>query len=215
MASTPQIKPGIKDALIVVDVQNDFCPGGRLAVQKGDEVVPLVNALAKRFGNVVLTQDWHPPGHQSFATSHPGSKPFDSIELRYGEQVLWPDHCVQGSRGARFHPVLNRSDVAKVFRKGTDPDIDSYSTFFDNAHRKSTGLGDYLRGETVTDVYLLGLATDYCVKYSALDAVSLGFKTHVIIDGCRGVELNAGDTKAAVDEMREAGVEIVTSADLR
>ena len=136
------------------------------------------------------------------------------IELGGLPQVLWPDHCVQGSRGAEFHPVLDRSRITKVFRKGTDKEIDSYSTFFDNAHRKSTGLGDWLEEQKITDVYLLGLATDYCVKYSALDAVHLGFKTHVVIDGCRGVELNPGDTKAAIEEMRTAGVEILTSADL-
>lgn len=205
----------MKKALVLVDLQNDFIPGGSLAVRDGDAVIPVANAVQKKFGLVVATQDWHPQNHGSFASNHRGKHPGDMIQLGGLPQVLWPDHCVQGSRGARFHPVLNRSHVTKVFRKGTDPDIDSYSTFFDNAHRKSTGLGDYLREEKITDVYLLGLATDYCVKYSALDAVHLGFKTHVVIDGCRGVELNAGDTQAAIDEMREAGVEIVTSADLR
>lgn len=205
----------MKKALVLVDLQNDFIPGGSLAVRDGDAVIPVANAVQKAFDLTVATQDWHPQDHGSFASNHRGKHPGDMIQLGGLPQVLWPDHCVQGSRGARFHPVLNRSQVAKVFRKGTDPTIDSYSTFFDNAHRKSTGLGDYLREGKVTDVYLLGLATDYCVKYSALDAVSLGFKTHVIIDGCRGVELNAGDTTAAIEEMREAGVEILTSADLR
>jgi nicotinamidase/pyrazinamidase len=205
----------VKKALVLVDLQNDFIPGGSLAVRDGDAVIPIANSVQKKFGLVVATQDWHPPNHGSFASNHRGKHPGDMIQLGGLPQVLWPDHCVQGSRGARFHPVLNRSQVTKVFRKGTDPTIDSYSTFFDNAHRKSTGLGDYLREEKVTDVYLLGLATDYCVKYSALDAVSLGFKTHVVIDGCRGVELNGGDTQAAIDAMREAGVEIITSADLR
>ena len=204
----------MKKALVLVDLQNDFIPGGSLAVRDGDAVIPVANAAQKKFGLVVATQDWHPQNHGSFASNHRGKHPGDMIQLGGLPQVLWPDHCVQGSRGARFHPVLNRSHVAKVFRKGTDPDIDSYSTFFDNAHRKSTGLGDYLREEKVTDVYLLGLATDYCVKYSALDAVHLGFKTHVVIDGCRGVELSPGDTKKAIEEMKRAGVEMVTSDEL-
>ncbi len=203
-------------ALVLVDLQNDFIPGGSLAVREGDQVIPIANAVQKKFDGLILaTQDWHPKNHGSFASNHPGKHPGDMIELGGLPQVLWPDHCVQGSRGAQFHPVLDRSRVTKVFRKGTDPEIDSYSTFFDNAHRKSTGLGDYLESEGITDVYLLGLATDYCVKYSALDAVNLGFKTYVILDGCRGVELKAGDTRTALDEMRTAGVEITTSAGLR
>jgi nicotinamidase/pyrazinamidase len=204
----------VKKALVLVDLQNDFIPGGSLAVREGDAVIPIANALQKKFNLVVATQDWHPQNHGSFASNHPGKHPGDMITLGGLPQVLWPDHCVQGSRGARFHPVLNRTHIAKVFRKGTDPEIDSYSTFFDNAHRKSTGLGDYLKHEKVTDVYLAGLATDYCVKYSALDAVHLGFKTHVILDACRGVELKPGDTKKAIEEMRKAGVEILTSDDL-
>ena len=206
----------MKRALVLVDLQNDFIPGGSLAVRDGDAVIPVANAVQKKFGGLILaTQDWHPKNHGSFASNYPGKHPGEMVELGGLPQVLWPDHCVQGSRGAQFHAVLDRTRVTKVFRKGTDPAIDSYSTFFDNAHRKATGLGDYLKSEEITDVYLLGLATDYCVKYSALDAVHLGFKTHVIIDGCRGVELSAGDTKAAIDEMRKAGVEIVTSGDLR
>ena len=204
----------MKKALVLVDLQYDFMPGGSLAVKEGELVVPVANAMQKRFELIVASQDWHPPNHGSFASNHPGTKPGEMIELGGLPQVLWPDHCVQGSHGAEFHHDLDRSRVARVFRKGTDPAIDSYSTFFDNAHRKSTGLGDYLRGENVSEVYLLGLATDYCVKYSALDAVQLGFKTHVIIDGCRGVELKKGDTDAAVEEMRRAGVEIVRSADV-
>jgi nicotinamidase/pyrazinamidase len=205
----------LKKALVLVDLQNDFIPGGSLAVREGDAVIPVANAVQKKPWDVIVaTQDWHPKNHGSFASNHRGKHPGDMITLGGLPQVLWPDHCVQGSRGAEFHPVLDRSRVTKVFRKGTDPEIDSYSTFFDNAHRKSTGVGDYLKGENVTDVYLLGLATDYCVKYSALDAVHLGFRTHVVIDGCRGVELSPGDTKAAVEEMRRAGVEIVTSGEL-
>ena len=205
----------MKKALVLVDLQNDFTPGGSLAVREGDAVIPVANAVQKKFELIVATQDWHPQSHGSFASNHRGKDPGDMIELGGLPQVLWPDHCVQGSRGAEFHPVLDRSHFARVFRKGTDPEIDSYSTFFDNAHRESTGLGDYLKEQKVTDVYLLGLATDYCVKYSALDAVNLGFKTHVVIDGCRGVELNPGDTQAAVDEMRKAGVEILTSGEIR
>jgi nicotinamidase/pyrazinamidase len=205
----------LKKALVLVDLQNDFIPGGSLAVRDGDAVIPIANAVQKKkWDLIVATQDWHPQNHGSFASNHPGKHPGDVIDLGGLQQVLWPDHCVQGSRGARFHAVLDRTRVHKVFKKGTDPAIDSYSTFFDNAHRKSTGLGEYLKEQKVTDVYLLGLATDYCVKYSALDAVHLGFKTHVIIDGCRGVELKAGDTKKAVEELKKAGVEIVTSDDL-
>ena len=205
----------MKRALVLVDLQNDFIPGGSLAVGEGDAVIPVANAVQKKkFDLIVATQDWHPKNHGSFASNHRGKHPGDMIELGGLQQVLWPDHCVQGSRGAQFHPVLDRARVTKVFRKGTDKEIDSYSTFFDNAHRKSTGLGEYLQEQKITDVYLLGLATDYCVKYSALDAVKLGFKTHVVIDGCRGVELKRGDTKTAIDEMRRAGVKIVTSADV-
>jgi len=205
----------LKKALVLVDLQNDFIPGGSLAVREGDQVIPVANNVQKKkWELIVATQDWHPKDHGSFASNHRGKHPGDTIELGGLPQVLWPDHCVQGSRGAEFHPVLDRSRITKVFRKGTDKEIDSYSTFFDNAHRKSTGLGDWLEEQKITDVYLLGLATDYCVKYSALDAVHLGFKTHVVIDGCRGVELNPGDTKAAIEEMRTAGVEILTSADL-
>jgi len=205
----------VKRALVLVDLQNDFIPGGSLAVREGDAVIPIANAVQKKkFDLIVATQDWHPKDHGSFASNHRGKHPGDMIELGGLQQVLWPDHCVQGSRGAEFHPVLDRARVTKVFRKGTDKEIDSYSTFFDNAHRKSTGLGDYLKSEEITDVYLLGLATDYCVKYSALDSVHLGFKTHVVIDGCRGVELAAGDTKKAVEELKRAGVQILTSDEL-
>ena len=204
----------MKNALVLVDIQNDFIPGGSLAIKDGDAVVPVANAIQAKFELVVATQDWHPQNHGSFASNHPGKKPGDVIELGGLPQVLWPDHCVQGSRGAAFHPDLDRSHVVRVFRKGTDSAIDSYSTFFDNAHRKPTGLGDFLRGQNISGIYLLGLATDYCVRYSALDAVQLGLRPHVIIDGCRGVELHAGDTDAAVGQMRRAGVEILTSGDV-
>ena len=205
----------MKRVLILTDIQYDFLPGGALAVPQGDEVVPVANALQPRFELVVATQDWHPANHGSFASQHDGRKPGDVIELAGQPQVLWPDHCVQQSHGAEFHRDLDVSRVAQVFRKGTDPAIDSYSGFFDNGHRKSTGLGDYLRRDGVTDVYIVGLATDYCVKWSALDAARLGFRTYVIEDGARGVELAPGDSARALDEMRVAGVTITTSAEVR
>ena len=203
----------MKRALILVDIQNDFIPGGALAVAHGDEVVPVANAVQPRFDLVVATQDWHPRDHGSFASQH-GKNPGEMIELAGLPQVLWPDHCVQGSRGAEFHAELDMSRVAHVFRKGTDPAIDSYSGFYDNGHRKATGLGDYLKEAGVTDVYVLGLATDYCVKWTALDSVGLGFRTHLIEDGARGVELAPGDVQRAVEEMRSAGVEITTSGEV-
>jgi nicotinamidase/pyrazinamidase len=202
-------------ALILVDIQNDFLPGGALAVPRGDEVVPVANRVQPAFDLVVATQDWHPAGHGSFASTRPGRKPGDLDELAGLPQVLWPDHCVQGSRGAEFAPGLEMNRVETIFRKGTDPGIDSYSGFFDNGHRKSTGLGDYLRGRGATDVYVLGLATDYCVKFTALDARKLGFRTFLVQDGSRGVELRPGDVAHAVDEMREAGVDLVQSMQLR
>ncbi len=200
------------NCLIVVDVQNDFCPGGALAVPEGDRVVPVINAVAPRCDLVAATQDWHPAEHGSFAANHPGHKPGDVIDLDGLEQILWPVHCVQGTAGAGFHPSLDRDRVARVFQKGTDPRIDSYSGFFDNGHRKATGLGAWLRGLGVTEVYVCGLATDYCVKATALDAAELGFKTHVVEDACRGVELRPGDVQRAIGEMRARGVEILSSA---
>jgi nicotinamidase/pyrazinamidase len=183
------------DALILVDIQNDFCPGGSLAVEGGDEIVPVANELQKKFNLVVATKDWHPPGHASFVT-------------------LWNPHCVQGTEGAEFVAALDTSRVAHVFLKGTDPAVDSYSGFFDNEHKRATGLGDYLRAQGVTDIFICGLATDYCVKFTALDALQLGFRTTVIADACRGVEVNAGDTIRAVEEMRAAGARIVNSRHL-
>lgn len=201
--------------LILVDIQNDFLPGGALAVPRGDEVVPVANRLQPRFELVVATQDWHPQRHGSFASTRPGSKPGDLAELAGLPQVLWPDHCVQGTAGAAFAPGLEMNRVEAIVRKGTDPAIDSYSGFFDNGHRKSTGLGDYLEGRGATDVYVLGLATDYCVKFTALDALRLGFRAFLVEDGSRGVELRPGDVERAVEEMRKAGVEVVRSADVQ
>jgi nicotinamidase/pyrazinamidase len=201
--------------LILVDIQNDFLPGGALAVPRGDEVVPVANRLQPRFELVVATQDWHPPRHGSFASTRPGRKPGDLAELAGLPQVLWPDHCVQGTAGAAFAPGLEMNRVEAIVRKGTDPKIDSYSGFFDNGHRKSTGLGDYLKGRGAKDVYVLGLATDYCVKFTALDALRLGFRVVLVEDGTRGVELRTGDVARAVEEMRKAGVEVVRSPDVQ
>lgn len=201
-------------ALILVDIQNDFCPGGALAVPDGDAVVQIANRLQPLFEVVVATQDWHPPDHVSFAANHPGRKPGEVISLDGAPQVLWPAHCVQGSPGASFHPNLSGNRVSGIVRKGTDPTIDSYSGFFDNGHNRSTGLAGLLRERAVRRLYLVGLATDYCVRYTALHGVREGFEVTVLLDGCRGVELNPGDVTAAVREMRAAGIRIEKSADI-
>lgn len=198
-------------ALIVVDLQNDFMPGGALAVPHGDEVVAVANRLMPKFDVVVASQDWHPPNHGSFASQHDGRKPGDFVELGGLRQVLWPDHCVQNTEGAAFHDDLDTEAIDQVFQKGVDAEIDSYSAFFDNAHRRSTGLGDYLRAQSVDEVYLLGLATDYCVKFSALDALGERFRTVLVEDGCRGIDLEPGDIENALDEARKAGVLVVAS----
>ncbi len=202
------------EALIIVDIQNDFLPGGALAVRGGDEIIPSVNSLQEEFKLVVATQDWHPAGHGSFASSHPGKKPGDVILLNGLEQFLWPDHCVQGTRGADFSDDLNTDRFDKIIRKGTDPGIDSYSGFFDNGRKKGTGLDAYLKGRGVDTVYIVGLATDFCVKYTALDATSLGYKTHVIAEATRAVNLQPGDYDRALEEMKAAGVNIVPAADI-
>jgi nicotinamidase/pyrazinamidase len=212
MTAAPVIKPGTKDALIVVDVQNDFCPGGRLAVQKGDEVVPLINALARHFANVVLTQDWHPAGHKSFATSHPGRKPFDSMRMPYGEQVLWPDHCVQGSTGAALHKDLSVPHAQLVLCKGWHKEVDSYSAFLEADRRTRTGLEGYLEERGVKRVFVCGLATDFCVAWTALDARKLGFEAVVVEDACRAIDMQ-GSLDAARQKMKKAGVKSAQSAD--
>jgi nicotinamidase/pyrazinamidase len=181
---------GDDSVFIVVDVQNDFCPGGALAVPHGDEIIPIVNTLAARFGNVVLTQDWHPRGHSSFASSHPGRKPFQTIEAYYGPQVLWPDHCVQGTPGAAFHKALEVPHAALTIRKGTHPAIDSYSTFYENDRHTPTGLVGYLRERGLGRIFLAGLAFDFCVRYSAEDARREGFDAFVIEDACRGIDMD-------------------------
>ncbi|WDI41899.1 bifunctional nicotinamidase/pyrazinamidase [Bremerella sp. P1] len=196
-------------ALLLIDIQNDFLPGGALAVNEGDLVVPVANRLMGQFPLTVATQDWHPVNHRSFASQHPQRNIGEVIDLDGLQQVLWPDHCVQGSHGAKLAPGLNLQGIDHVIQKGTDVEIDSYSGFFDNDHRKSTGLGTLLRDQGVQEVHLVGLATDYCVKFTALDAVSLGFETSVILEGIRGVELTSGDCARAVDEMLSAGVEVI------
>jgi nicotinamidase/pyrazinamidase len=197
-------------ALIIVDVQNDFLPGGALAVSDGDLIIPVINSIQHRCDLVVATQDWHPANHSSFAANHAGKKPGDVI----GPQMLWPIHCVQGSTGAAFSSDLSMNRIEAIFRKGTDPAIDSYSGFFDNDHGKNTGLAGYLKDRKVADVFVCGLATDYCVKFTALDAVALGFKVSLVGDASRGVNLKDGDVAAAVDEMRAAGARLVQSTDL-
>jgi nicotinamidase/pyrazinamidase len=202
-----------KRALILVDLQNDFVPGGALAVPEGDAVVPIANKLMRSgaFDVIVATQDWHPRDHGSFAANHRGKTPGEVVNLNGLRQILWPVHCVQNTRGAEFVPGLQIDRIDKVFHKGTDPWIDSYSTFFDNAHRKSTGLDRYLKARGVTAVYLAGLATDYCVKFSALDARKLGFEVHVIEDACRGINLRHGDVDGAIEQMRRIGADITRS----
>lgn len=199
------------NALVLVDIQNDFLPGGALSVPQGDDVIPVANRLQDHFEHVVATRDWHPADHGSFAANHPGRRQGDLIELGGLSQILWPVHCVQGSQGARFAADLDTERVERIFSKGSDPTIDSYSAFFDNAHRRSTGLGEYLRDLGMVEIFLLGLATDYCVKFTALDGVRLGFKVCVIEDGCRGVDLQRGDSMEAFAEMCRAGVELISS----
>ncbi len=196
-------------ALILIDLQNDFMPGGALAVPDGDQVVPLANRLMKQFDLIVATQDWHPPNHGSFASQHEGKHVGDVVLLDGIEQILWPDHCVQGTWGAEFHPQLDVASIDHIIRKGTDPQVDSYSGFFDNGRRHATGLASLLREHGIDEVAVMGLATDYCVKSTALDAVDLGFKTTLIRDGCRGVELNRGDVERAISQMQAAGVRLV------
>ena len=203
---------GADDLLLVIDVQNDFCPGGALAVADGDAVVPVINRLAQRFAHVVLTQDWHPAGHSSFATTHRGAEPFQTITMAYGPQTLWPDHCVQGTAGAAFHPQLATGRAELIIRKGFRREIDSYSAFYENDRRTPTGLAGYLRERGLTRIVLVGLATDYCVHYSAVDARRLGFATVVIESGCRAIDL-AGSLAAAWANMEQAGVRRIADLD--
>ena len=198
-------------ALLVIDIQNDFLSGGALEVKDGDQIISVINNIMEKFDLVIATQDWHPADHKSFASQHEGKKPGDMIKLKDLDQVLWPDHCIQGTHGAEFSRKLDQNKFKKVFVKGTDKEIDSYSGFFDNGHLKSTGLGDFLRNSSVTEVFIVGLATDYCVKYTVLDSIEEGFKTFVIADATKAVNLELDDYTASVDEMKEAGAIIVNS----
>jgi nicotinamidase/pyrazinamidase len=200
-------------ALLVIDVQVDFCPGGSLAVPEGNDIVPLVNRLAGQVPRVVATQDWHPRNHVSFASNHPGKSPFDVIPTASGDQVLWPDHCVPGTSGAQFHPDLDTLAFDLIVRKGTNPELDSYSAFFENDHKTPTGLHFYLNGLGVETVYLVGLALDVCVFYSALDAVQLGYRTVVVRDACRGIDSPPGSLNARLEQMRGAGIRLLNAAD--
>lgn len=197
-------------ALLIVDVQNDFCPGGALEVPEGDEVVPVINNLIGAFDHVLQTQDWHPAGHQSFASSHPQHDPYDVIEVGYGEQVLWPDHCVQGTDGAAFHPDLDTTHTELVLRKGFRPEIDSYSAFFENDGETRTGLAGYLRERGIDTLYVCGLATDFCVKWSAVDGRAEGFDVFVVEEATRGIDQN-GSLAQAWKEMNDAGVQVISA----
>lgn len=201
------------DVLIVIDVQNDFCPGGALAVEDGDEVIKVIHRIAPLFRHIVLTQDWHPPGHTSFASAHPGKKAFEQIELGYGMQTLWPPHCIQGSRGAEFHAALHLPQAELILRKGFNPGIDSYSAFFENDRSTPTGLTGYLKERGLNRVFFAGLAYDYCVGYSALDARRLGLRAFILRDACRAIDLNGSVAKIEV-EFADAGVSVVDSSAL-
>jgi nicotinamidase/pyrazinamidase len=201
------------DALLVIDLQNDFCPGGALAVAGADEIVPIVNSLAGRFRHVVLTQDWHPRGHISFASAHAGAQPYSVIDVPYGSQALWPDHCVQGTHGAEFHPGLSITHAELILRKGFRAEIDSYSAFLENDHSTPTGLAGYLRERGLKRLFLCGLAYDFCVRHSAIDGTALDFECFVIEDACRAVNL-PGTVEAADQAFAEAGVQRIRSADL-
>ena len=198
----------MKTALLVIDVQNDFCPGGALQVAGGNEIIPGINQEMTKYDYIILTQDWHPKGHSSFATSHDGGKPLDVIEMPYGDQVLWPDHCVQGSHGAEFHSELNTARANAVIRKGSNPLIDSYSAFFENDRKTPTGLHGYFRSLEIKKINLVGLATDFCVNYSAQDAAKLGYKVSVFEKMCGSIDIN-GSLALARTEMRECGVELI------
>ena len=198
----------MKTALLVIDVQNDFCPAGALEVAGGSEVIPHINGAMQKYECVVLTQDWHPKGHSSFATSHEGKNPLELIKMPYGDQVLWPDHCVQGSKGAEFHPELNIEQANAIIRKGSNPRIDSYSAFFENDRKTPTGLDGYFKSLEIEKINLVGLATDFCVNYSAQDAANLGYKVSVLEKMCRAIDLN-GSLAAAKSEMQNCGVEFI------
>jgi nicotinamidase/pyrazinamidase len=199
---------GKPDVLVVTDVQNDFCPGGSLAVPGGHEILPFINRLAVQYENVVLTQDWHPAGHMSFASAHPGHKVFEAIDTPWGRQTLWPDHCVQGTLGADFHPGLSIPHAALILRKGHRREIDCYSAFHENDRMTPTGLAGYLRERGIPRLVFVGLATDFCIRYSALDARNAGFEVAVLLEACRAIDLD-GSLNAAMSEMAQAGIHLV------
>ena len=201
----------MKSALIIVDVQNDFCKGGALEVKNGNDVIPVINNLVKsnKFDFIIATQDWHPSSHKSFASNHKNKNVYDVIKLKGITQVLWPDHCIQRTKGSKFHKDLELGEIYKVIKKGTNPEIDSYSGFYDNDHKSSTGLAEYLKAKNIDTVYITGLATDYCVKFTALDSEKEGFKTFVIKDAVKGVNINKDDSEKAFAEMKENGIRIV------
>lgn len=213
LGASPEIKPDAKSALIVIDVQNCFLPGGSLAVKEGEQIIPVINQLGKRFGNVICTQDWHTPGHVSFASSHPGKKPFEMIDLPYGKQVLWPDHCVQGTEGAALAKDLDLPHAQLVIHKGYNAKVDSYSAFLEADRKTRTGLSGYLKERDISKLFLTGLATDFCVAWSALDARKVGFRVWVIEDACRGINANGSLGKAWAD-MKAAGVARITSGQI-
>lgn len=200
-------------ALVIIDVQNDFCPGGALAVQDGDTIIPVINQLSQQFDHIILTQDWHPAGHSSFASVHPGKTAYDVVQMSYGNQVLWPDHCVQGTYGAVFHNELITVKAQMVIRKGFRKELDSYSAFYENDHIRRTGLSGYLRDNDIDTLYLTGLATDFCVKWSALDGIREGFSIYVVEDAVKAIDLN-GSLAAAWKEMDEAGVTFIRASDV-
>ena len=200
-------------ALLIVDIQNDFCPGGALAVPDGDSIIPVTNKLIDHFNIIIQTQDWHPAGHSSFASSHPGKNPYDTIEMDYGLQVLWPDHCVQGTKGAEFHPSLNTQKTQVIIRKGFRKEIDSYSTFFENDQKTTTGLTGYLKQRGITDLFVVGLATDFCVKWSVLDGIDEGFSMHIVKNAVRGIDIE-GSVENAWTEIEKKGAHIITSEDI-
>ena len=203
-----------RDVLIVVDVQNDFCPGGALAVPEGDRVVPVINGIIRRFSRVVATQDWHPQNHVSFASAHPGKKPYEQIDRGGAIQVLWPDHCVAGTEGAALHPGLAADRFSLVVRKGTSPSLDSYSAFLENDRATRTGLDGYLRSVGAGRVFICGLATDYCVFYSAMDSASFGFETAVLIDACRGIDVPENNIRLSITAMKGKGIRILNASDI-
>lgn len=203
-----QLSLSEKDVLLIIDVQNDFCPEGALAVPNGDQVVPFINSISTQFEHIIITQDWHPSGHSSFASSHTNAEPFSVVDMPYGPQTLWPNHCVQGSAGANFHPELDTTRAEMTIRKGYRSEVDSYSAFFENDHKTPTGLGGYLAERGLTHVYCVGLATDYCVRFSAEDARKLDLQTSVLLPGCRGIDMN-DSVNGAIRSMQNAGVNLI------